>query len=179
MEMAALLPTGTRSFLHSLFRILRGSYTFPTIDYLLKRSNPQTILYGIAKDRGLFHRCGRCRSALSLVLPPEVPLLCPGALPLSQKNIFFIKSGRMLHKILLKDILYFEGEKELCPAGDPDPEAAGVSPVERYRRAVVPVLARVHIPISSISPVWTRSGITMFLSGPSRYRSARSSGKRS
>ena len=57
--------------------------------------------------------------------PSAAELAAPSS---AEGEYFFIKSGRMLHKVLLKDILYFEGEKEY---------ARLVTPVQKlliYRR---------------------------------------------
>jgi DNA-binding LytR/AlgR family response regulator len=102
MEMAALLPPGTRIvFTTAYSEFAADSYTYPTIDYLLKPITLKRFYTALQKIEAFFDR-------------PEKQLAgdTPSAIVASEEEYFFIKSGRMLHKILLKDILYFEGEKE-------------------------------------------------------------------
>jgi DNA-binding LytR/AlgR family response regulator len=97
MEMAALLPKETRIvFTTAYSEYAADSYSFQTIDYMLK---PITL-------KRFYTSMQKIEAHFSLLQPD----LRPSASPSEQ--YFFIKSGRMLHKILLKDILYFEGEKE-------------------------------------------------------------------
>jgi len=111
MEMAALLPAGTRIvFTTAYSEFAADSYTFPTIDYLLKPITLKRFYAALQKIEAYF-------TAAASVAPATVAAAVtpvPGPLPSSPsaEEYFFIKSGRMLHKILLKDILYFEGEKE-------------------------------------------------------------------
>ena len=111
MEMAALLPAGTRIvFTTAYSEFAADSYTFPTIDYLLKPITLKRFYTALQKIEAYF------TAAASVGPVPAAPAATPvpGPLPSSPsaEEYFFIKSGRMLHKILLKDILYFEGEKE-------------------------------------------------------------------
>jgi two-component system, LytTR family, response regulator len=98
IEMAALLPKETKIvFTTAYSEYAADSYTFQTIDYLLK---PITL-------KRFYTAMQKIEAHFSLVSPD---LKAPSSPP--SEEYFFIKSGRMLHKILLKDILYFEGEKE-------------------------------------------------------------------
>jgi DNA-binding LytR/AlgR family response regulator len=99
MEMAALLPPSTRIvFTTAYSEYAAESYSFQTIDYLLKPITLKRFYTALQKVEAHFNRPGQ---------PPEPPVT-PG----KEKDYFFIKSGRMLYKVLLQDILYFEGEKE-------------------------------------------------------------------
>jgi DNA-binding LytR/AlgR family response regulator len=97
MEMAALLPPSTSIvFTTAYSEFAADSYSFPTIDYLLKPITLKRFYAAMQKIEAHFAK-------------PEAPT-ATDTIPLEE--YFFIKSGRMLHKVLLKDILYFEGEKE-------------------------------------------------------------------
>jgi DNA-binding LytR/AlgR family response regulator len=99
MEMAALLPPSTRIvFTTAYSEYAAESYSFQTIDYLLKPITLKRFYTALQKIEAHFNRPGQ---------PPEPPVT-----PEKEKDYFFIKSGRMLYKVLLQDILYFEGEKE-------------------------------------------------------------------
>jgi len=114
MEMAALLPAGTRIvFTTAYSEFAADSYTFPTIDYLLKPITLKRFYTALQKIEAYFTAAASVAVAPVAAVPTGVsPAIVPGTLPSSAEEYFFIKSGRMLHKILLKDILYFEGEKE-------------------------------------------------------------------
>jgi two-component system, LytTR family, response regulator len=116
MEMAALLPPSTSIvFTTAYSEYAADSYGFHTIDYLLKPITLKRFYAAMQKIEAHFAR-------------PEPPAAEPAAPSSAEGEYFFIKSGRMLHKVLLKDILYFEGEKEY---------ARLVTPVQKlliYRR---------------------------------------------
>lgn len=96
MEMAALLPSATRIvFTTAYSEFAAESYGFATIDYLLKPITLKRFYAALHKIEAHFGR----------------PDHQPGAAH-TEDQYFFVKSGRALQKILLKDILYFEGEKE-------------------------------------------------------------------
>jgi DNA-binding LytR/AlgR family response regulator len=98
MEMAALLPPTTSIvFTTAYSEYAAESYSFPTIDYLLKPITLKRFYAALQKIEAHFAK-------------PEPPDNAPANA--AEEDYFFIKSGRMLHKVLLKDILYFEGEKE-------------------------------------------------------------------
>jgi two-component system LytT family response regulator len=102
MEMAALLPPSTSIvFTTAYSEYAADSYGFPTIDYLLKPITLKRFYAALQKIEAHFAK------------PADLQDPAPAtATPMSGDEYFFIKSGRMLHKVLLKDILYFEGEKE-------------------------------------------------------------------
>ena len=107
MEMAGLLPPSTSIvFTTAYSEYAADSYSFPTLDYLLKPITLKRFYAALQKIEAHFSR-------------PEPAAPVPGdtvaqtaSQPTPEEEYFFIKSGRMLHKVLLKDILYFEGEKE-------------------------------------------------------------------
>jgi DNA-binding LytR/AlgR family response regulator len=97
MELAALLPPRTKIvFTTAYSEYAVESYSFQTIDYLLKPITLKRFLASVEKIERHF--------------------LKPGTEYLSNAEqgpeFFFVKSGKTLRKILLKDILYFEGEKD-------------------------------------------------------------------
>jgi len=97
MELAALLPAETRIvFTTAYSEYAAESYSFHTIDYLLKPITLKRFLTATQKIESFFGN----RHIV------EVPA------PTHEKEYFFIKSGKTLSKIRLEDILYFEGEKE-------------------------------------------------------------------
>ena len=99
IEMAALLPPSTSIvFTTAYSEYAADSYSFPTIDYLLKPITLKRFYAALQKIEAHFSR-------------PESQV-AETPTPPSAEEYFFIKSGRMLHKVLLRDILYFEGEKE-------------------------------------------------------------------
>jgi hypothetical protein len=59
-------------------------------------------------------------------LPERAPPI-PGS-----EEYFFIKFGRAFQKILLKEILYFEGEKEYVRVVTPGPQVARLPAVQGY-----------------------------------------------
>jgi len=113
MEMAGLLPAGTRIvFTTAYSEFAADSYTFPTIDYLLKPITLKRFYTALQKIEAYFDRPAGAAPAVTGASVTVVPGALPSSASASAEEYFFIKSGRMLHKILLKDILYFEGEKE-------------------------------------------------------------------
>jgi len=101
MEMAALLPPSTSIvFTTAYSEYAADSYSFPTIDYLLKPITLKRFYAAMQKIEAHFTK------------PAAAQDPGPAAAGPAEEEYFFIKSGRMLHKVLLKEILYFEGEKE-------------------------------------------------------------------
>ncbi len=118
MEMAALLPASTRIvFTTAYSEFAAESYGFPTIDYLLKPITLKRFYTALQKIEEYFGRPDHQPAASANTASPNFapgqpnshaqPTLSP-----AEEQYFFVKSGRALQKILLKDILYFEGEKE-------------------------------------------------------------------
>jgi len=97
IELATLLPPRTKIvFTTAYSEYAVESYSFQTIDYLLKPITLKRFLASVEKIEQHFLKPG-----------PEYP---PNAEP--GQGFFFVKSGKIFRKILLKDILYFEGEKD-------------------------------------------------------------------
>jgi two-component system, LytTR family, response regulator len=97
IELAGLLPTNTHIvFTTAYSEYAADSYGYQTIDYLMKPVTLKRFCAAVQKIEAHFARKGDDR-------PLSPPLT---------EEYFFIKSGKTLHKVLLKDILYFEGEKE-------------------------------------------------------------------
>ena len=97
MEMAALLPRETKIvFTTAYSEYAAESYSFETIDYLLKPITLKRFLSSTQKIEAHFGN--------------KTPVTSPVSVP--EKEYFFVKSGKTLSRIRLEDILYFEGEKE-------------------------------------------------------------------
>jgi len=95
MDLAALLPARTKIvFTTAYSEYAFESYTFQTIDYLLKPITLKRFLASVQKIEQYF-------------LKPEHLLNAEQG-----QEFFFVKSGKIFRKIILKDILYFEGEKD-------------------------------------------------------------------
>jgi two-component system LytT family response regulator len=94
MELATLLPSQTKIvFTTAYSEYAAESYAFQTIDYLLKPITLKRFLASVQKIEQYF-------------LKHEPEQAEPG------QGYFFVKSGKVIRKIVLKDILYFEGEKD-------------------------------------------------------------------
>jgi len=102
MDLAGLLPPDTRIvFTTAYSEYAADSYAFHTIDYLLKPITLKRFYTALQKIDAHFsvrRDPDTTTARMAPTLPPE--------------EYFFVKSGRDLQKVLLKDILYFEGEKE-------------------------------------------------------------------
>jgi DNA-binding LytR/AlgR family response regulator len=97
MELAILLPKETKIvFTTAYSEYAAESYSFQTIDYLLKPITLNRFLSSTQKIETHF----------SNHQPSDIPSSTP------EKEYFFVKSGKTLSKIRMEDILYFEGEKE-------------------------------------------------------------------
>ncbi|WP_184548027.1 LytR/AlgR family response regulator transcription factor [Mucilaginibacter sp. FT3.2] len=97
IELAALLPPQTKIvFTTAYSEYAVESYAFETIDYLLKPITLKRFLSSVQKIEQYFLKREREPS--------------PGVE--HSLDYFFVKSGKVLRKIVLKDILYFEGEKD-------------------------------------------------------------------
>jgi len=97
MELAGLLSKDTKIvFTTAYSEYAAESYTFQTIDYLLKPITLRRFLAAMQKIELYFN--GRVIN--------ENPAFKAG------EEYFFVKSGKEFRKILLADIQYFEGEKE-------------------------------------------------------------------
>jgi DNA-binding LytR/AlgR family response regulator len=129
MELAGLLSKDTKIvFTTAYSEYAAESYTFQTIDYLLKPITLKRFLAAMQKIEGYFSSHEN-----------------KDKLPQSyDSEYFFVKSGKIFRKILLEEIQYFEGEKEYVRL---------VTPVEQlliYRRLkeiedqLAPPFVRVH-----------------------------------
>jgi len=97
MELATLLPPRTKIvFTTAYSEYAVESYVFQTIDYLLKPITLKRFLASVQKIEQYFLKPE----------PEQLPDTQPG------QEFFFVKSGKVFRKIVLKDILYFEGEKD-------------------------------------------------------------------
>jgi two-component system, LytTR family, response regulator len=97
MELAALLPGETKIvFTTAYSEYAAESYTYQTIDYLLKPITLKRFLTSTQKIEAYFGK--------------KEPL--EPAPPAHEKEYFFVKSGKTLSRIRQEEILYFEGEKE-------------------------------------------------------------------
>lgn len=98
MELAGLLPATVKIvFTTAYSEHAAESYSYQTIDYLLKPITLKRFLSAIQKIEFYFGKSDSVKSSENGVL---------------QDEYFFVKSGKTLSKIRLEDILYFEGEKE-------------------------------------------------------------------
>jgi two-component system LytT family response regulator len=115
MEMAALLPPSTGIvFTTAYSEFAAESYNFHTIDYLLKPITLKRFYAALQKIEVYFAQPEQpgAHAPASIPTPPAVSAPPPVSTAPPGEEFFFVKSGRALQKILLKDILYFEGEKE-------------------------------------------------------------------
>lgn len=98
MELAGLLPPQVKIvFTTAYSEHAAESYSYQTIDYLLKPITLKRFLSAIQKIEFFFGKAEVAKVSENAVLHDE---------------FFFVKSGKTLSKIRLEDILYFEGEKE-------------------------------------------------------------------
>ncbi len=97
MELAGLLSKDTKIvFTTAYSEYAAESYSFETIDYLLKPITLKRFLAAMQKIESYF-------SSRDFNDKPTQD---------AGQAYFFVKSGKELRKILLEDIQYFEGEKE-------------------------------------------------------------------
>lgn len=97
MELASLLPKETKIvFTTAYAEHAFESYTYQTIDYLLKPITLKRFLAATQKIEAAFQQEG-------VVNEEKVK---------TESAYFFVKSGKVLKRILLDDILFFAGEKE-------------------------------------------------------------------
>jgi len=97
IELATLLPPQTKIvFTTAYSEYAFESYTFQTIDYLLKPVTLKRFLAAVQKIEEYFVK--------------QEPQQVQNANP--SQEFFFVKSGKVIRKILLRNILYFEGERD-------------------------------------------------------------------
>ena len=98
LELAALLPKETKIIFTTAYsEHAAESYTFSTLDYLLKPITLKRFLLAQQKIETHF-------SNFNQTISPSKEI--------SGNSYYFVKAGKSLHKILLNEILYFEGGKE-------------------------------------------------------------------
>lgn len=129
MELAGLLPVDTAIVFTTAYREHAAeSYSFNTIDYLLKPITLRRFIASTKKIEGYFQNlspAGRKDKE-------------------DEEGYFFVKTGTALHKILLAEIFYFESQKEYVKI------VTGKSEVLTYRRLkdieaqLKPPFVRVH-----------------------------------
>lgn len=97
MELAGLLPEATKIvFTTAYAEHAAESYNYQTIDYLLKPITLKRFVAAVQKIEQAFN----------------LKISAKDTDVLSEPEHFFVKSGKTLNKIILNDVLYFEGEKE-------------------------------------------------------------------
>jgi len=97
LELAGLLPPDIRVvFTTAYSEYAADSYNYQTLDYLLKPLTLKRFMATVQKVETHFQILEASSSSRVS----------------DDKKHFFIKSGITLHKILMDDILYFEGQKE-------------------------------------------------------------------
>jgi len=134
MEMASLLPKETKIvFTTAYSEYAADSYHFQTIDYLLKPITLKRFYTALQKIEAHF----------GLVEAPSSPERVPAG-PASAEEYFFVKSGRVLQKILLKDILYFEGEKEYARLVSANDKLLIYRRLKDIEEQLSPTFVRVH-----------------------------------
>jgi DNA-binding LytR/AlgR family response regulator len=132
MEMASLLPPDTRIvFTTAYSEYAADSYSFQTIDYLLK---PITL-------RRFYSSLQKIEAHFNMLEGQKQPRTTP--VPLTEEY-FFIKSGRTLSKVLLKDILYFEGEKEYARLVSSQDKILIYKRLKDIEEQLSPTFIRVH-----------------------------------
>jgi len=96
MELASLLPAETKIvFTTAHSEHAAESFNYHTIDYLLKPITLKRFLSAVNKIESYFDSSGGEKTS-----------------PKATSEHFFFKSGKVLKKIQLADIFYFEGEQE-------------------------------------------------------------------
>lgn len=129
MELAGLLPKDTKIvFTTAYSEYAAESYTFETIDYLLKPITLKRFIAAMQKIEGYF----------SNHETSEKPT------PLIDDDYFFVKSGKVLRKILLADVQYFEGEKEYVRLVTPTEQLLIYRRLKDIEEQLNPPFVRVH-----------------------------------
>jgi two-component system LytT family response regulator len=129
MELAGLLPKETRIvFTTAYAEHAAESYAFQTIDYLLK---PITLKRFLAATQKIEASFGNRVNAAQ----PDVK---------ADTDYFFVKSGKTLRKILLDEVLYFEGEKEYVRLVTAAEELLIYRRLKEVEEQLPPPFVRVH-----------------------------------
>jgi two-component system LytT family response regulator len=134
MEMAGLLPKETRIvFTTAYSEYAAESYSYQTIDYLLKPITLKRFYAAMQKIEAWYK-----------TLEPSGPQPALHAAPSPSDEYFFIKSGRILSRILLRDILYFEGEKEYARVVSTNDKTLIYKRLKEIEEQLSPAFIRVH-----------------------------------
>ncbi len=148
MEMATLLPPSVRIvFTTAYSEYAADSYGYPTIDYLLKPITLKRFYAALQKIEAHY-----TSTAITPTTPvtsttsvtPDTPLPERQSPGLASEEYFFIKSGRAFQKILLKEILYFEGEKEYVRVVTPSHKLLVYRRLKDIEEQLSASFARVH-----------------------------------
>ncbi|HEY4324569.1 MAG TPA: LytTR family DNA-binding domain-containing protein [Mucilaginibacter sp.] len=129
MELAGLLSKDTKIvFTTAYSEYAAESYTFQTIDYLLKPITLKRFLTAMQKIEGYFSSHDNNDKQLHS----------------TEKEYFFVKSGKVFRKILLEDIQYFEGEKEYVRLVTPSEQLLIYRRLKEIEDQLAPPFVRVH-----------------------------------
>jgi two-component system, LytTR family, response regulator len=129
MEFATLLSPRTKIvFTTAYSEYAFESYSFQTIDYLLKPITLKRFLASVEKIEQHFLKPG------------------PEYLPNTEQGpeFIFVKSGKTLKKILLKDILYFEGERDYVRLAAVNEQVLVYRRLKDMEEQLKPPFIRVH-----------------------------------
>jgi two-component system LytT family response regulator len=129
MELAGLLSKDTKIvFTTAYSEYAAESYTFQTIDYLLKPITLKRFLEAMQKIEAYFTFHATSHSAQ----------------PAGGSEYFFVKSGKVLRKILMEEIQYFEGEKEYVRLVTPNEQLLIYRRLKEIEEQLNPPFVRVH-----------------------------------
>jgi DNA-binding LytR/AlgR family response regulator len=129
MKLASLLSKDIKIvFTTAYSEYAAESYTFQTIDYLLKPITLKRFLAAMQKIEGYFTN-------------PETNAKPAAAI---NDDYFFVKSGKVLRKILLAEIQYFEGEKEYVRLVTPAEQILIYRRLKDIEEQLQPPFVRVH-----------------------------------
>jgi len=129
MELAGLLSKDTKIvFTTAYSEYAAESYTFQTIDYLLKPITLKRFLEAMQKIEAYFTYHGTNYNPSSS----------------EGHEYFFVKSGKVLRRILLGDIQYFEGEKEYVRLVTPTEQLLIYRRLKDIEEQLNPPFVRVH-----------------------------------
>jgi two-component system LytT family response regulator len=129
MELASLLSKDIKIvFTTAYSEYAAESYTFQTIDYLLKPITLKRFLAAMQKIESYFTN-------------PETSAKTAAAI---SDDYFFVKSGKVLRKILLAEIQYFEGEKEYVRLVTPAEQILIYRRLKDIEEQLQPPFVRVH-----------------------------------
>jgi two-component system, LytTR family, response regulator len=129
IELAGLLPPETKIvFTTAYAEYAAESYGYATIDYLLKPITLKRFLAAVQKVEAAF---AQSRPAAVHTFK-------------SDSEYFFVKSGKTLQKISLKEVLYFEGEKEYVRLVTPVDDLLIYRRLKDIDEQLEPPFVRVH-----------------------------------